>query len=149
MRSGKLDEALARLSEIVDHFASGSMVLFNESFAATNERESAEIASQVVRALVEKGVTVLFLTHTFRLANELWAEGRQDAASLRAERLPDGTRTFRLTERQPLETSFGKDLYHQVFGTLSRPTCGEGEDARGAQLPETAFRGRSPASTST
>ncbi|MER8376744.1 hypothetical protein [Mesorhizobium sp. M1409] len=43
------------MSEIVDHMASGSMVLFNESFAATNEREGSQIVTQIVNALTEEG----------------------------------------------------------------------------------------------
>jgi hypothetical protein len=34
---------------------------------------------------------------------------------LRAERKGDGTRTFRLLEGEPLETSYGEDLYRQIF----------------------------------
>lgn len=41
MASGKLDEELSRMSDIVDHLAPNAMVLLNESFAATNERERA------------------------------------------------------------------------------------------------------------
>ena len=48
MESGKLDEELARMSEIADHIGAGSVLLCNESFAATNEREGSQIARQVV-----------------------------------------------------------------------------------------------------
>jgi len=34
---------------------------------------------------------------------------------LRAERKADGTRPFRLIEAKPLETSYGEDLYRQIF----------------------------------
>ncbi len=39
MKSGKLDEELSRMSDIADNLKPDSLVLFNESFAATNERE--------------------------------------------------------------------------------------------------------------
>ena len=39
----------------------------------------------------------------------------EDAMFLRAERTADGTRTFRLIEGEPLETSYGEDLYREVF----------------------------------
>ena len=39
MKSGKLDEELSRMSAIVDRLTPNAMILFNESFAATNERE--------------------------------------------------------------------------------------------------------------
>jgi hypothetical protein len=35
---------------------------------------------------------------------------------LRAQRQAGGTRTFRLREGEPLETSYGQDLYEIVFG---------------------------------
>ena len=67
MKSGKLDEELSRMSDIVDHLTPNSMVLFNESFAATNEREGSEIARQITRALLEKHVKVFFVTHLYRI----------------------------------------------------------------------------------
>jgi len=115
MQSGKLDEELGRMSDIVDHLAPNSMLLFNESFAATNEREGSEIARQVVCALLEKRIKVCFVTHLYEFANGLFDRKMADAIFLRAERLPDGTRTFRLVEGEPLETSYGEDLYREIF----------------------------------
>lgn len=115
MKSGKLDEELRRMSAIVDHIAPDGMVLFNESFAATNEREGSEIARQIVSALLERGIKVFFVTHQYEFAHTMYKRYAESVLSLRAERLPDGTRTFRLVEGEPLETSFGRDLYHAVF----------------------------------
>jgi len=115
MTSGKLDEELSRMSWIADRVTSGSMVLFNESFSATNEREGSEIASSIVRALVESGIKVLFVTHLFELANRFHAEEVETALFLRVERQPDGRRTFRLLVGGPLPTSHGEDVYHRVF----------------------------------
>jgi hypothetical protein len=39
-----------------------------------------------------------------------------EAMFLRAERKADGTRTFGVLEGQPLETTYGEDLYGQIFG---------------------------------
>jgi len=36
------------MSDIVDHITPHSMILFNESFATTNEREGSETARQIV-----------------------------------------------------------------------------------------------------
>ena len=116
MESGKLDEELGRMSEIVDSLTPNAMVLFNESFAATNEREGSEIARQIVTALVEGNVKVFFVTHLYELARGFYDRGMRNAIFLRAERLPDGTRTFKLLEGCPLETSYGQDLYHEIFG---------------------------------
>lgn len=53
MQSEKLDEELARMSAIVDLLRPHDLVLLNESFAATNEREGSEIVRQIIDALVE------------------------------------------------------------------------------------------------
>jgi DNA mismatch repair ATPase MutS len=116
MKSGKLDEELARMSAIADHITPNSMLLLNESFAATNEREGSEIATQIVRALLEKRVKILFVTHLYDFARGFYDNNDEAAFFLRAERKDDGTRTFKLLEGEPLETSYGKDLYRQIFG---------------------------------
>lgn len=118
LRSGKLDEELGRMSWIVDRVAPSSLVLLNESFASTNEREGSEIGRQIVRALLEAGVKVGYVTHMFDLADGLHGERRSDALFLRAERLPDGRRTFRIIEGEPLPTSHGMDVYRRVFGGI-------------------------------
>ena len=115
MKSGKLDEELNRMSTIVDKITPQSMVLFNESFAATNEREGSEIARQIVRALLDKRIQVFFVTHLYEFAHGFFDEKRGNALFLRADRQPDGRRTFRLIEGEPLQTSYGEDVYNRVF----------------------------------
>jgi DNA mismatch repair ATPase MutS len=122
MESGKLDEELDRMSAIVDRVTSGAMVLFNESFAATNEREGSEIARQIASALLERGVKICFVTHLYDFASTFYARNINAALFLRADRRPDGTRTFRVVEGKPLETSYGEDLYNAVFGQARLPT---------------------------
>jgi MutS domain V len=116
MRSGKLDEELGRMSSIVDSLQPNSLVLFNESFASTNEREGSEIARQIIGALLEAGVKIFCVTHLFDLAQGFHAAHMHTALFLRAERLADGRRTYRLVEGEPLPTSFGEDLYKRIFG---------------------------------
>ena len=53
MTHGKFDEELARLNAITEHITSRSLLLCNESFASTNEREGSEIARGIVYAMVE------------------------------------------------------------------------------------------------
>jgi DNA mismatch repair ATPase MutS len=116
MQPGKLDEELARLSGIVDAITPNAMLLFDESFASTNEREGSEIARQVVSALIERRIRVFFVTHLYDFARRRCASNAGDALLLRAERQADGTRTFRVLEGGPLETSHGEDVYREVFG---------------------------------
>jgi hypothetical protein len=113
MRSGKFDEELVRMSAIADRVSRGALVLFNESFAATNEREGAEIARQIVSALLENDVTVFFVSHMYEFARAFLSDSR--AAFLRAERGENGVMSFRLREARPLPTSFGGDLYQRIF----------------------------------
>lgn len=112
MDSGKFDEELRRMNDIVDHVSPYSMVLFNESFAATNEREGSEIARQIMTALLDQSIRVACVTHLYELAHGFYERRRGDALFLCAER----QRTFKLIEGEPLPTSFGPDLYHTIFG---------------------------------
>jgi hypothetical protein len=128
MQSGKLDEELGRMSAIADELSPHSLVLFNESFAATNEREGSEIARQIVHALTDRGIEVFFVTHMYDLAHGFHQERRADTLFLRAERLPGGTRTFRMIEGAPIDTSFGDELYGRLFsdravGRTTRPVA--------------------------
>lgn len=116
MESGKLDEELGRMSDIVDDIVPNAMVLLNESFAATNEREGSEIARQITRALLDKGIKAFYVTHLYDLANGFYENGKERSVFLRAERGPGGERTFKLSSGSPLQTSYGKDVYCEVFG---------------------------------
>jgi MutS domain V len=116
MKSGKFDEELRRMSEIAAKIAPGCLLLCNESFASTNEREGSEIGREVVKAMTELRVKIIFVTHMFELADDLYSDHQPTSLFLRAERLPDGRRTFKLIEGEPLSTSFGQDSYHRVFG---------------------------------
>ena len=115
MTSGKLDEELKRFGDIVDHVTPSALLLFNESFGATNEREGADIAEEIVRALLEANARVFFVTHSYELARRFAEAGRRDVLFLRAERLADGRRTFRQREAKPLATSYGQDLFRRIF----------------------------------
>jgi len=115
MESGKLDEELRRMNEIVETIAPNALLLLNESFAATNEREGSEIARQITMALVESGIKVFFVTHLHEFAHGLYESRLENALFLRAERQADGQRTFQLSEGEPLQTSYGEDLYRQIF----------------------------------
>ncbi len=119
MESGKFDEELSRMSAIVDAISPDALILFNESFAATNEREGSEIARQIVNALLERRIKVFFVTHLYALARGYYNLKMENALFLRAERQQDGRRTFRLTAAEPLQTSYGVDVYRQIFGTVA------------------------------
>jgi DNA mismatch repair ATPase MutS len=122
MKSGKLDEELSRMSEITDQIKPDCILLCNESFSSTNEREGSEIARPIIRALLESGVKVFLVTHLFELAQGFYNQNTDNFLFLRAERGIDGQRTFRVGEGEPLPTSYGKDLYRQIFEGASQST---------------------------
>ncbi|MGA7292257.1 MAG: hypothetical protein WBW85_06950 [Terriglobales bacterium] len=103
------------MSEIAEHIGPNSIFLFNESFAATNERESSEIATLIVRPLLEKGMKVFCVTHLCAFARRFFNE-KDKGVFLSAKRETDGRRTFKAAEGEPLQTSYDQDLYNKVFG---------------------------------
>jgi DNA mismatch repair ATPase MutS len=142
MRSGKLDEELSRMSAIADQLTSDALLLLNESFAATNEREGSEIARQIVTALLEKRVKLFYVTHLYDFAHSFARQERPDVLFLRAERQADGARTFRLIVGDPPETGYGEDLYAHIFGEpqaqaepVVRPSGGQAGNRERREAP--------------
>jgi DNA mismatch repair ATPase MutS len=119
MESGKFDEELSRMSDIIDALTPDSLLLFNESFAGTNEREGSEIAWQLIHALLPARVKIFFVTHLYEFGYRLWEEKMNSVLFLRAQREADGRRTFKLLPGEPLQTSFGVDLYEEIFASRS------------------------------
>jgi hypothetical protein len=119
MESGKLDEELARMSHIADQIHGGCLLLRNESFAATNEREGSQIARQVIDAMLAEKIKVVFVTHLFDLAASYHEQRLGAVLFLRAPRGDDGARPFRLSEGEPLPTSYGEDTYRKIFGATA------------------------------
>lgn len=115
MNSGKLDEELKRMNMILSDITPNSLLLMNESFATTTEREGSKIASDVVTALYENGTRILMVTHLFEFTRSMYEKRPDRAMFLSAERLTDGTRTYKIFEREPERTSYGLDLYEQII----------------------------------
>jgi DNA mismatch repair ATPase MutS len=84
-------------------------------FVATNEREGSEIARQITTALLLTSMEVVFVTHQYEFARGFHALSALWAYFLRAERGENGARPFKLVERGPLRTSYGEDLYREIF----------------------------------
>ena len=113
VKSGKLDEELQRMSDIANHLEPDSMILFNESFSATNEREGSEISKQITDALIRSKDEIFFVTHLYT-----YAAGYKDHAEalfLKAQRKGNGTRTYHIMPGVPDKTAFGEDLYDKIF----------------------------------
>jgi hypothetical protein len=116
MDGGRLDDELARMSDIVDHVTPHMMIMLNESFAATNEREGSEIARQILSPLLKRRLRMLTVTHFYDLAQSYADASGEAVLFLRAERSDDGSRSFRMVEGGPLRTGYGEDLYREIFG---------------------------------
>lgn len=114
LRSGKLVEELRRMSRIVDRCRLGDLVLMNESFASTDEIEGSYIGSGIIDALLGHGMRVMIVTHFHALAQHFLH--RPGTLFLRAEKLPDGSRSYRVLPESPQATSHGFAVYTQVFG---------------------------------
>jgi len=104
------------MSEIADHIKRGSFLLINESFSSTNEREGSEIAREVIVALAERGVRIIFVTHFYELQRRLMESRKDDVLFLRVERKEDGTRTYRIIPGAPEKTSYADEVYSKIFG---------------------------------
>ena len=72
MRSGKFNEELSRISEILDHIRPGAMTLLNESFAATDERERTEITRQIVGDLLGGRIRIVYVSHLHDFAQSMF-----------------------------------------------------------------------------
>jgi DNA mismatch repair ATPase MutS len=136
MRAGKFEEELQRISAIVDQLSADGIVLFNEALQSTNEREGSEIGRQIVQALVDSRIKVFIVTHMYDLARSLRGARIGNPLFLRAERLEDGTRTFRIIPGAPLPTSHAKDVYEQVFHSGAEVPRAAEERAK-AEIPQT------------
>lgn len=120
MNSGRLDEELKRMDKIISNLEERSLILLNESFATTTEKEGSAIAYDIIKALGEQNVRIITVTHLLSFAQRLYEETKQgdDTAFLSAERLGDGSRTFRMIPHAPEMTSFGLELFEEVLGNV-------------------------------
>lgn len=117
LTSGKLDNELYRMSNIVKNITSKSLILMNESFSSTNEHEGSQINAQIVSGLVNSSTTVISVTHQFEFTKLLDLNDDVNPIFLRPERDQNGHRNFKLLKGDPLKTSFGIDIYDRIFGT--------------------------------
>ena len=115
MKSGKFDEELLRMNDIVEIIKPNALILFNESFASTNEIEGSLIASQIIKALMQKNIKIFFVTHMFELAQSFYTQKMENTIFLRPNRDKEGKRDFKITPAPPLATSFAKDIFDSIF----------------------------------
>jgi DNA mismatch repair ATPase MutS len=115
LSSGKFDEELRRMSQIADAIGPHGLLLCNESFQSTNEREGSDIARRIIDAMTTAGVTVVVVTHLHELAQSCYDQrDRFPGLFLRANR----DRSFRLHEAAPEATGHGTDLWNRMHQSM-------------------------------
>ena len=120
MTGGKLDEELARMSITVSHISPKCLLLCNEPFGSTNEKEGSDLGRQVFIPLAAAGVKVFVVTHLFDLAESLYEKELDTALFLRAPRQAGG-QPFQLVVGPPEATAYGEDVYTRIFGKPPLP----------------------------
>lgn len=107
LTGGKLEEELERMDFLVGEMESGSLILLNEAFSSTNDREGKIISENIVNGLIDSKVTVFFVTHNYSFAKGMWNNNKGNIKFLRANR----ERNFKLEVGCPLEKSYGEDIW--------------------------------------
>ncbi|WP_280380334.1 MutS-related protein [Nocardia wallacei] len=116
LEHGRLDEELTRMREVTEVLRPGGMLLCDEPFASTDDREAAAIADPIMSALLDSGAKVVLATHLYDFVRQRHAGGRDTDLFLRAQRASDCRRTYRVAAGAPEATSHGEDIYARVFG---------------------------------
>ncbi len=114
---GRLEEELKRMSDIVSQISGDSLLLLNESFASTTEKEGSQIAHNIILPLYEKGIEVMMVTHLHEFASDMYEKKLSSADFLIAERRADGERTYHMLPGKPHYSSYGTDLYQIMIDT--------------------------------
>lgn len=112
---GRLEEELKRMSGIVSELVGNSLLLLNESFASTTEKEGSKIAYGIIMPLYEKGIEVMMVTHLHEFASGMYEKQLTGAEFLVAERTENGERTFRMLPGKPHYSSYGTDLFREMI----------------------------------
>ena len=118
MRMGLLEVELNKLSALTDALNPGALLLMNESFQTTTPGDAKQLAQEIVPALVESNVSVLFVTHLYSYAMEVYEQKAEDTLFLLAQRSQEGNNTYRMLEGPPFKTAYGLALFHEVMDDI-------------------------------
>lgn len=118
MKMGLLEVELNKLSALTDALKPGALLLMNESFQTTTPGDARRLASQIVPAFLESGIFVLFVTHLYGYAMEVFEQNAGDTLFLLAQRSREGNNNYRMLEGPPFKTAYGLTLFHEVMGDI-------------------------------
>ncbi len=111
--TGRLERELATLASMLAEEERFGLFVLNEAFSATGSDDALDIARSVLRGLVERGATVLFVTHLHALARhaadiEAFLNGRR-VVNLVAG-VNGGAPTYKVARSTPEGTSYADRL---------------------------------------
>lgn len=124
---GRLGEESKRLSEIFEKATNNSLLLLNESLAATNVTEGVYIATDVIKAMRYLGVRCIFNTHMHELGANVGKMNNDVQGTSKIESMvtgvENGERSFKVYINPPQGLSYAKDIaekYGVTFDKIKR-----------------------------
>ena len=115
LKMGLLEVELHKLNGIVGAIKLGGLLLMNDSFQSTMPLDAKRLANEIISALVDAGVMVLFVTHLYAYAVDLYGQRKLDALLLRAQRGQDGMNTYEIREGAPFKSASGLELFRELI----------------------------------
>lgn len=100
--------------------ADNALILLNESFATTTEKEGYEIACDVLKALSMASPKILFVTHNYHLLKNIERISKQleNGIKLRSLIVSEGNapsdRTYKIREGKPQENIYTMDFLKRM-----------------------------------
>lgn len=114
---GRLAEEILRIENIFKKLTNNSLVLFNESFNTTRRIDGLRIATHYIKNILEKGATVVFVTHFAELYDSV--NYREKTIELCAETNEDGKRSYRIIA----DRGEGNSCAHDVVKKCGMTYC--------------------------
>ena len=110
---GRLGEECKRFKEIYDDSTTDSLILLNETYSTTSFEEGYYIAKDSVKALLRKGVRMIYNTHMHKLGQDIADINSADIQARAVSmimRTEENRRSFKVELAPPEGISFASDI---------------------------------------
>lgn len=124
MNTGRFEEELKRMEEILNGIDGQTLILLNESFSSTTEISAAKIALGLAHGISGKRIDLWTVTHITKFAQKLYGERKKEHLFLSAGRECNQEEKFKMLEKKPDGTSFGMELFDMVIGKETEEYAG-------------------------